>query len=116
MPMTIQLIEAGMPVLLLVNIIDEAERVGMRIDIALLAEKLEIPVVGAAIGRKRGVNELRWAIAEYQPRMATFAYAADLEQDLQRVAGTLRGSYRLARITSYNVCYTKLLRCAPISA
>ncbi len=36
--------------------IDEAERVGMHIDTALLAEKLEIPVVGAAIGRKRGVR------------------------------------------------------------
>lgn len=95
LPLTIQLIEAGLPVLLLINIIDEAERVGMRIDTGLLAEKLEIPVVGAAIGRKRGANELRWAIAEYVPRRATFAYAADLEQDLQRVAGLLRGSYRL---------------------
>jgi ferrous iron transport protein B len=69
----------------------------MRIDTALLAEKLEIPVVGAAIGRKRGVNELRWAIAEYRPRRAAFAYAADLEQDLLRVAGTLHGNYRLER-------------------
>jgi len=31
----------------------------MRFDIALLAEKLGIPVVGAAIGRKRGLAELR---------------------------------------------------------
>jgi ferrous iron transport protein B len=97
LPMTIQLIEAGLPVLLLVNIIDEAERVGMCIDIALLAEKLEIPVVGAAIGRKRGGSELRRALADYRPRRATFAYAADLEQDLLKVAGLLRGSYRLER-------------------
>lgn len=96
LPMTLQLIEAGLPVLLLVNIIDEAERIGMRIDVALLQEKLGIPVIGAAIGRKRGVGDLRRALAEYQPRQAVFAYAADLEQDIQQVAALLRGSYRLA--------------------
>lgn len=95
LPMTIQLIEAGLPVLLLVNIIDEAERIGMRIDVALLAEKLGIPVIGAAIGRKRGVSELRQALAAYRPVCATFAYAADLEKDIQRIAGLLQGSYRL---------------------
>ncbi len=95
LPMTIQLVEAGLPVMLLVNIIDEAERIGMRIDTALLAEKLQIPVVGAAIGRKRGVGELRLAITEYEPRRATFNYAIDLEQDLQRIAGLLAGDYRL---------------------
>jgi ferrous iron transport protein B len=97
LPMTIQLVEAGLPVLLLVNILDEAERIGMRIDIALLEEKLGIPVVGAAIGRKRGLGELREAIAAYRPRRATFAYAADLERDIQRIAARLHGSYRLER-------------------
>ncbi|MHB8708594.1 MAG: ferrous iron transport protein B [Desulfuromonadales bacterium] len=97
LPMTIQLIEAGLPVLLLVNIIDEAERVGMRIDTALLNEKLGIPVVGAAIGRKRGLGDLRQAIAGYKPLRATFTYAADLEKDIQRIAGLMRGEYRLER-------------------
>ncbi len=97
LPMTIQLVEAGLPVLLLVNIIDEAERVGMRIDTALLAEKLGIPVVAAAIGRKRGLGELRQAIAAYRPQRATFAYATDLERDIQRIAGQIHGRYRLER-------------------
>jgi len=95
LPMTIQLIEAGLPVMLLVNIIDEAERIGMRIDTSLLAEKLGVPVIGAAIGRKRGVSDLRRALADYSQRRSTFVYAADLEQDLQKVAGLLRGDYRL---------------------
>jgi len=43
LPMTVQLIEAGLPVVLVVNIMDEAERLGMRIDIELLQEKLGIP-------------------------------------------------------------------------
>jgi ferrous iron transport protein B len=97
LPMTIQLIEAGLPVLLLVNIIDEAERVGMHIDTVLLNEKLGVPVVAAAIGRKRGLGELRRAIADYQPQRVTFSYAADLEKDIQRVAVLMQGHYRLER-------------------
>jgi ferrous iron transport protein B len=97
LPMTIQLIESGLPVLLLVNILDEAERIGMRIDTALLEEKLGIPVVGAAIGRRRGLAELRQAVAVYRPQRATFAYAGDLERDIQRIAAMLHGSYRLER-------------------
>lgn len=96
LPMTLQLVEAGLPVLLLVNIIDEAERIGMHIDTALLGEKLGIPVVAAAIGRKRGTAELRRALAEYRPNCVTFSYAADLEQDIRQIADRLRGEYLLS--------------------
>jgi ferrous iron transport protein B len=36
LPMTVQLIETGLPLILVVNIIDEAERMGIAIDIELL--------------------------------------------------------------------------------
>ena len=98
LPMTLQLIEAGLPVLLVVNILDEAESVGMSIDIPLLQEKLGIPVVGAALGRRRGLAEIRAAIAAFDPlHRARFAYAADLERDIARVAMLLHGDYRLDR-------------------
>ena len=98
LPMTLQLIEAGLPVLLVVNILDEAESVGMTIDIPLLQEKLGIPVVGAALGRRRGLVEIRAAIAAFDPlHRARFAYAADLERDIARVATLLHGHYRLDR-------------------
>jgi ferrous iron transport protein B len=41
--MTLQLIEAGLPVILVINIMDEAERMGLAIDVALLQEKLGYP-------------------------------------------------------------------------
>ena len=53
--MTLQLVEAGLPVVLVVNIMDEAERMGLVIDIPLLQEKLGIPVIGAATAKKRGL-------------------------------------------------------------
>ncbi len=97
LPMTLQLIEAKLPVILVVNIMDEAERLGMAIDTGLLQEKLGIPVIGAATARKRGLNEIRAAIAGFDPlHRASFGYAADLERDILKVASLLGGDYRIA--------------------
>jgi ferrous iron transport protein B len=98
LPMTLQLIEAGLPVILAVNILDEAERLGMTIDIPLLSKRLGIPVVGAAFARKRGYEELCAAIASYTgPAGRAFTYAADLEQDMARIAASMHGRYSLDR-------------------
>jgi len=98
LPMTLQLIEAGLPVMLLVNIMDEAERIGMQIDIPLLQEKLQIPVLSGAIGRgKRGLAELREAIRAYRAHKTTFSYAPDLEKDIQAISAQLQGTYILNR-------------------
>ena len=98
LPMTLQLIEAGLPVVLVVNILDEAERLGMEIDISLLGEKLGIPVVGAATAHKRGLKEIRTILAGYKEQdRPVFAYASDLERDIMRVASTLAGDYVLDR-------------------
>ena len=98
LPMTLQLVEARLPVMLVVNILDEAERIGMQIDIGLLQEKLGIPVIGAATARKRGLKEIRAAIAGFDHgRRATFAYAHDLERDIVKIAAALHGEYVLDR-------------------
>jgi ferrous iron transport protein B len=98
LPMTLQLIETGLPVMLVVNIMDEAEAHGMAIDIPLLEEKLGIPVIGAATARKRGLKEIRAAIAAFdRQRRAVFGYAPDLERDIEQAAATLAGDYRIDR-------------------
>ena len=95
LPMTLQLIEAGLPVVLAVNIMDEAERIGMTIDIPRLEQKLGIPVVGSAFARKRGLVELRAAITVYDNAHPSepFLYSADVERDIDRVACKLSGDY-----------------------
>jgi len=96
--MTIQLIEAGLPVLLVVNIMDEAERMGISIDIPLLEEKLGIPVIGAATAKKRGLAEIRRAISSFERKSsAVFGYSRRLEQDIAGIAGSLAADYRLSR-------------------
>ncbi|QEM69058.1 ferrous iron transport protein B [Geobacter sp. FeAm09] len=98
--MTLQLIEADLPVILVVNIMDEAERMGLRIDLELLQQRLGIPVIGAATARKRGLGEIRSAIATYCRDAGSpphFAYSRLLEHDINEVAGLMAGEYILSR-------------------
>ena len=95
--MTIQLIEAGLPVVLVVNIMDEAERMGLKIDIALLQEKLGIPVIGAATAKKRGLPEIRKLIGYRSTEQAVFGYSHWLERDIEEISGLFRKDYFLSR-------------------
>lgn len=92
--MTIQLIEANLPVVLVVNIMDEAERMGLTIDLELLQQRLGIPVIGAATARKRGLDEIRKAVVEYR-RVApsNFTYSRLLEHDIAQVTEHMTGDY-----------------------
>jgi len=88
--MTIQLLEAELPVILVLNIMDEAERLGIAIDTRLLAERLGIPVLGAAVGRKRGLAEIRAAINGFRKNPpAVPGYNGWLENDIKEIAGLL---------------------------
>ncbi len=63
--LTLQLIEAGLPVILVLNIMDEAEKIGMKIDINKLEEKLGIPVVPTVGTTKRGMDILKNRVSEF---------------------------------------------------
>jgi len=58
LPMTLQLLEAGLPVVLALNLMDESEELGFTFDLAVLAEQLGIPVQATAGAANRGVPEL----------------------------------------------------------
>ncbi|MBF0557787.1 MAG: ferrous iron transport protein B [Nitrospirae bacterium] len=95
--MTLQLIEAGLPVILVVNILDEAERIGVHIDIPLLSKKLGIPVIGAVAKKKRGIPELRQRIVNFIFKGPVhFSYNKRLESDIAEIAALLKGDYRLS--------------------
>lgn len=65
LPFTLQLVEAGFPVILVINIMDEAEKLGLNIDRERLRADLGIPVVGTVALSGRGMEELRNTIDEY---------------------------------------------------
>ncbi len=65
LPFTIQLIEAELPLILALNMMDEARKSGMEIKIPLLWTELGIPVVGTVSTTGEGINELKERIAQY---------------------------------------------------
>ena len=63
--MTLQLIEAELPLIIVLNLLDEAETAGITIDLEGLSEKLGVPVVGTVATSGRGMDILRKEIAAY---------------------------------------------------
>lgn len=62
LPLCLQLVEAELAVILDLNIVDEAERIGMKIDIRHLEKELRIPVVATVSTTGRGIDILRGRI------------------------------------------------------
>jgi ferrous iron transport protein B len=62
LPLTLQLIEASFPVLLVLNMMDEARSCGIEISARVLSAELGIPVVETVLTTGEGLNELDRAI------------------------------------------------------
>lgn len=62
---TIQLIEAGLPVVLVINMMDEAEKLGIKIEHKKLEAFLGIPVVTTSAALGRGLDTLKQTIVSY---------------------------------------------------
>lgn len=65
LPMTLQLLEAGLPVILVLNIMDEAKKAGIKIDTARLEKELNIPAVEAISTTGKGMDVLRGKIEAF---------------------------------------------------
>ena len=101
--LTVQLIEAGWPVVLALNMMDEAEASGLLIDTEVLERELGIPVVGTVGTTGKGIDLLRRVIGADRPErpVRRFEYSAPkeapLEGFLKRIEGGLPDVFRVSR-------------------
>lgn len=65
LPLTLQLIEAGLPIILDLNMMDETEAAGIEVNVKRLEEELGIPVVATVATTGRGMEALRRRLGEY---------------------------------------------------
>ncbi|HOB20901.1 MAG TPA: FeoB small GTPase domain-containing protein, partial [Candidatus Atribacteria bacterium] len=65
LPMTLQLCESGLPVILVLNVMDEAESLGLEINVRKLESLLGIPVVPTVAAANKGLDKLKERIREY---------------------------------------------------
>ena len=61
--LALQIIALGKPVVICVNLLDEARRKGLEIDLTLLSSELGVAAVGAVARRRGGLEDLKSAIS-----------------------------------------------------
>ena len=73
LPLTLQLIEASLPTILDLNMMDETEAAGIEVDVKRIEEELGIPVVATVATTGRGLEALRRRLVEYVRRQSCAA-------------------------------------------
>ncbi|MCL5279766.1 MAG: 50S ribosome-binding GTPase [Planctomycetes bacterium] len=63
--LTLQLVEAGLPLILVLNMMDELRALGTRINIGILEKRLRIPVVPVIATDGEGMDLLQQRILDY---------------------------------------------------
>ncbi|MEF8889368.1 MAG: FeoB small GTPase domain-containing protein, partial [Desulfohalobiaceae bacterium] len=97
--LTFQLIEAGLPVILVLNMMDEARAKGLDIDTAELEDRLGIPVVGSVCTTGEGMDVLRKRIREDHPRNRaekSLQAFGRFETYVQQIPDLLAADFRIA--------------------
>lgn len=87
--LTLQLAELELPIVLDLNLIDEAQAEGIEIDLEGLASRLGVPVVATVAVSGQGLEHLRAMIPEARVPRVRPTYDPPLEEALQRLEAQL---------------------------
>ena len=100
LPLTFQLLEAELPVILDLNMMDEAEKLEIKVDKEALEKELGIPVVTTVATSRKGMENLKNGILNYcrttkstrKPR-----YNQNIESALETISKLLKEDYILSK-------------------
>lgn len=98
LPLTLQLIEGGFPLLLNLNLMDEADKLGMKIDIASLEAKIGIPVVGTVATEGKGMDLLKKRLVRYSKKGArSIKYDRIIDSSIKQLESFLKREYPISK-------------------
>ncbi len=99
LPLTLQLLELGRPLVVAVNMMDEAARLGIRVDTGRLSERLGAPLVPIVAVEGQGIEELKRAIVDVSlsPPPLPPVYGNGVGSAIRAVRNQLAGSYPVDR-------------------
>ncbi len=81
-----QVLEMGLPVVVALNMVDIAAERGLEIDVPALARLLGVPVVATQANRKKGIDQLRQALAGPQVKAApVVTFPRPLEEQVEQL-------------------------------
>jgi ferrous iron transport protein B len=102
LPLTLQLIEAGLPVILVLNMIDELKKINLDIQIAHLEHDLGIPVVETSATKNIGIKNLKarlLGVAEdrYKFSPINIKYPTYIENLIVEISSLIKNEYVVSR-------------------
>ncbi|ABZ85350.1 GTP-binding domain protein [Heliomicrobium modesticaldum Ice1] len=77
--LSLQIIDTGVPVVIAVNMVDEAKRRGIHIDFDGLSRELGVPVVPSVAVKGQGLKEVEKALADARPGRTSAALAREID-------------------------------------
>ncbi|OGL39061.1 MAG: ferrous iron transport protein B [Candidatus Schekmanbacteria bacterium GWA2_38_11] len=83
---TSQLGEMGFPLILVLNIYDEAQERGIDIDTKSLSKILGIKVIATVATEKRGIPELRGGFGDFKKAILNFTYSEPIENAVKQIS------------------------------
>ena len=98
LPLTLQILEADLPVILIMNMMDEAQKLQIEIDLEQLEEELGIPVIGTVATSRKGMGELKEKIHNYVQKKVNrkVDYNQDVETALEKIQKFFKKDYGLS--------------------
>ncbi|HET7009237.1 MAG TPA: ferrous iron transport protein B [Anaerolineales bacterium] len=87
--LTLQLAEMGLPLVLDLNMMDEAEALGLDIRTEELARRLNLSVIPTIAVRSQGIDSLQAAIASAEPATLSVTYPAPIDAQVTRMVEIL---------------------------
>ena len=97
-----QILDLGLPVIVVLNMMDQAEACGLRIDAAALSRRLGVPVIPCQANSGKGLLELRVAMSrvDLAPSARPFwNLPGELSAAVDELVGVLRRAGRSAEAT-----------------
>ncbi|WP_232695894.1 FeoB small GTPase domain-containing protein [Brevibacillus daliensis] len=93
--LAIQVLEMTNQVVVCINLIDEAKRLGIHIDIRKMEQKLGVPTVAISARNKTGINELlsqvlKVASGEIVPSPTPITYNDEIEQKINELVPSIQ--------------------------
>jgi len=112
--LAVQLMEMGTPLIVALNIMDEAESLGYQIDVPKLSYLLGVPVVPMVANRNRGTEELleeiiKIADGQVQTRELKVDYGREVEEEIAKLEKMISQDEELSRKYSPRWLAVKLL-------
>jgi len=88
--LTLQLRELNVPMIVLLNMMDVAERRGMKINIQALHERLGCPVIPVSLRQDKDLHPVHHAICHYLPSASTIHFDIPYHASVEKVLQTMQ--------------------------